>query len=264
MLKVVFLNNKPHCESLLFVFFRLSKWCQILLWTKTPKTPVIFWLYKQPQAPDNRCIQWYHACLHHCVSCLHGNDHDLSAFMRNLTCLLKVRGFSLLGVITLFLFLFWVAHTVSFKALQKKKKQINLLKLWKLFQRGQKPNHSHFTKKSSREGGCIWDLVLRVYQISSVFLHYVPLLTSCKRFQRPSELPGSLLFTNICHLLTWPQLNPPSSFQSRNQSGRVGPSLTWSTRTSSTNQQPASYNTCPLVFSSNARICSRADPLLSE
>lgn len=43
-------------------------------------------------------------------------------------------------------------------------------------------------------------------------------MTSCRRFQHASELPEDLFFMDISHLLIWPQLNPPSSFQSRNES----------------------------------------------
>lgn len=56
-------------------------------------------------------------------------------------------------------------------------------------------------------------LVLHVYQIYSVFLQHMPQMTACRRFQHGSELPGGLFFTDISHLLIWPQLNPPSSLQ---------------------------------------------------
>lgn len=73
---------------------------------------------------------------------------------------------------------------------------------------------------------CVMDnLVLHVDQIYGVFLRYEPLMTSCGIFQRASELPGGLFFTNISHLLIWPQLNPASPWRPRNQSGWLGHSL---------------------------------------
>lgn len=66
------------------------------------------------------------------------------------------------------------------------------------------------------------NLVLHVDQIYGVFLQFVPLMTSSGRFQRASELPGGSFFTNISHLLIWPQLNPASPWRSRNPPGWLG------------------------------------------
>lgn len=69
------------------------------------------------------------------------------------------------------------------------------------------------------------NLVLHVDQIYGVFLQFAPLMTSSGRFQRASELPRGSFFTNISHLLIWPQLNPASPWRSRNQPGWLGRSL---------------------------------------